>query len=69
MSDDEVSNSMVSPEKCLMMKPTLDQFLECFEEKIKQVNLTYQQSKQQFEADMRMFKEEDIQREEEQIYQ
>ena len=35
MSDEEESNSYPSPEKSLMSKPTLDQFLQSFEDKIK----------------------------------
>lgn len=68
MSCEEVSDSIDSPEKNLTSKPTIDQFLESFEDKIKQVNQTYQSSKQQFEQDMKMFKEADIEKEEEQIY-
>ncbi len=43
------------------IKPTLEQFLIEFEQKVKQVNLTYKSSKLQFQTDMRSFKESDIQ--------
>jgi hypothetical protein len=42
-------------------KPTLEQFLIEFEQKVKQVNLTYKSSKLQFQTDMKSFKESDIQ--------
>lgn len=48
-------------------KPRLEDFLHSFEEKIRQVNLTYKDSKIQFENDMKSFKEQDILIEEEMI--
>ena len=48
-------------------KPRLEEFLKEFELSVKQVNLTYKSSKLQFQADMKCFKETDIQKEEEMI--
>jgi len=46
-------------------KPRLAEFLEVFEEKIKEVNITYRMYKEQFEKDMKSFRECDIREEEE----
>ena len=48
-------------------KPKLCDFLQAFENKVKSFNLTYKNSKGQFQADMKSFKEEDILIEEEMI--
>ena len=39
-------------------KPTLEDFLMAFQKEVSNVNQTYKQSKQQFEADMKAFKEQ-----------
>lgn len=39
-------------------KPTLEEFLRAFSQEIKSVNESYKNSKQQFEADMKAFKEQ-----------
>lgn len=61
MEDCQASSEQVSK------KPTIEQFLEEFNEKVKQVNLTYKASKEQFQKDMRAFKDSDILLEEEMI--
>lgn len=48
-------------------KPRIEEFLHRFEEQIRAVNETYQNSKKQFESDMKSFSEKDIQQEEELI--
>ena len=48
-------------------KPRIEEFLYRFEEQIRAVNETYQNSKKQFESDMKSFNEKDIQQEEELI--
>lgn len=48
-------------------KPRIEEFLQRFEEQIRAVNETYQNSKKQFESDMKSFNEKDIQQEEELI--
>lgn len=53
----EVSDEEMSAPK----KPRLEEFLQEFESKVKQVNLTYKSSKLQFQSDMKSFKETDIQ--------
>ena len=59
----EASDEEMDPPK----KPTLEEFLIEFEQRAKQVNLTYKSSKFQFQTDMKCFKESDIQKEEEMI--
>lgn len=41
-------------------KPTLEQFIERFEAEVKRVNQTYKESKNQFENDMKSFRDQDI---------
>lgn len=48
-------------------KPRLEQFIERFEAEVKRVNQTYKESKTQFENDMKSFRDQDIQNEEEAI--
>ena len=48
-------------------KPRLEEFLECFDHQISQVNITYKNSKQQFMQDMKSFREADIKQEEQMI--
>lgn len=48
-------------------KPKLCDFLQAFEKKVKAFNLTYKNSKMQFQNDMKSFKEQDIQIEEDMI--
>ena len=50
-----------------MEKPRLADFLKEFELKMKEVNLTYKSSKLQFQADMKCFKDKDIEMEQEMI--
>jgi len=38
-------------------KPKLEEFLKCLEEKIKEVNITYKATKEQFQTDLKQFKE------------
>ena len=51
----------------IVKKPKLCDFLSAFEKKVKAFNLTYKNSKMQFQNDMKSFKEQDIQIEEEMI--
>ena len=51
----------------VVKKPKLCDFLQAFEKKVKAFNLTYKNSKTQFQNDMKSFKEHDIQIEEEMI--
>ena len=48
-------------------KPRLEEFLNEFENQIKHVNQIYRKTKSQFESDMKTFKDEDIQMEEEML--
>ena len=44
----------------LSKKPRLEQFIERFEAEVKRVNETYKESKNQFENDMKSFRDQDI---------
>lgn len=48
-------------------KPRIEDFVKSFEEQIAEVNKMYRVSKEQFESDMKTFKEGEIMREEELI--
>ena len=48
----------------LLNKPKLEEFLAEFEEKIHEVNQTYKLTKEQFQMDMKTFKDKDIYEEE-----
>lgn len=48
-------------------KPRLLDFLAAFDEKVKDINELYRESKIQFESDMKHFKDSDIEKEEELI--
>lgn len=52
-----------------LTKPRIEEFLKHFEEKIKEVNVTYRKYKAQFEEDMKTFNEGEIQQEEDLIEQ
>jgi hypothetical protein len=63
----ELLDNSESEEVVKMDKPRLAEFLQCFEEKIREVNITYKMCKAQFEQDMKSFRECDIREEEEVI--
>lgn len=48
-------------------KPRLQDFMAAFDEKVKDINMLYKESKAQFENDMKHFKDSDIEKEEELI--
>ena len=48
-------------------KPTINQFLKCFDQSIKEMNKVYKLNKEQFLNDMNSFNENEIQQEEEMI--
>jgi hypothetical protein len=67
-----ISNSINSSELDLSQvdlppKPRLQDFLAAFDEKVKDINMLYKESKTQFENDMKHFKDSDIEKEEELI--
>jgi hypothetical protein len=61
-----VNGSNSSEEKSIE-KPTIDEFLRCFDQQIKEMNKMYKMNKDQFHKDMKSFNDNDIQQEEEMI--
>lgn len=65
----KISNSINSSELAASMidlppKPRLQEFMRVYDEKVKDINMLYKESKNQFENDMKHFRDSDIEKEE-----
>jgi len=53
-------NASNSSEEKSVDKPTIDEFLSCFDQQIKEMNKMYKMNKDQFLKDMKSFNDNDI---------